>query len=84
MLNHSMTHNRNPKIECDCCEMSQVTQLHAHQPNDYSSLHVTLYFVKYNDSIPFNKEQLHQANKSFVDCCIDSIPLHVDLMFILV
>ena len=30
------------------------------------------------------KEQLLQANKGFVDCCIDSIPLLVDLMYILV
>ena len=30
---------------------------------------VTIYFVKYNNSIPFSKEQLLQASKSFVDCC---------------
>ena len=84
MLNCITTCNTNSKTECDCSEMSCETYLHTHQPNYYSSLHVTLYFVKHNNSIPFSKEQLHQANKSFVDCCIDSIQLHVDLMYILV
>ena len=41
------------------------SHLHAHQPNYYSNLHVMFYFVEYNNSIPFSKEQLHQANKSF-------------------
>ena len=59
----------NPKCKLDCPKTFQVTYWHAHQPNYYLNLHVTLYFVKYNNSIPFSKEQLCQANKSFVDCC---------------
>ena len=39
-----------------------MTHLHAHQQNYYSNLHVTLYFVKSNNSIPFFKEQSCQAN----------------------
>ena len=57
----------NPKNEHDCHETSQATCLHACQPNYYSNLHVTLYFVKYNDSIPFFKEQSCQVNKLVVD-----------------
>ena len=83
-LNHITTHNRNPKTEHNYHEMSHETYLHAHQTNFYSSLHVMLYFDKYNNSIPFIKEQFLQVNKRFVDCCIDSIPFHVDLMYILV
>ena len=48
--------------------MFQVTYLCTHGPDYYLSLHVTLYLVKYNNSIPFSKEQLHAVNKSFVDC----------------
>ena len=63
---------------------SHETYLHACQPNYYSSLHEMIYFVKYNNSIPFNKVKSHQVIKSFINCCINLIPLHVDLMPILV
>ena len=84
MLNHIMTHNTNPKTKWNYCETSRETYLCACQPNYYSSLHVALYFVKYNNSIPFSKEWLLQANQSILIGCIDSIPFHVDLMCILV
>ena len=45
-FNGIMTHTMNPKMECKYCEMSCETYLHAHQPNYYSSLHVTLYLSK--------------------------------------
>ena len=32
------------------------------------NLHVTLYFIKYNNSIPFCKEKSCQANKVLIDC----------------
>ena len=46
--------------------MSYVICLHAHQPNYYSNLHVMLYFVRYNNSIPLYKEQSHQANQVLI------------------
>ena len=58
-----MNPNMNPKNECDCCEMSLETYLYAHQPNYYSFLHVMLYYVKYNNSIPFFEEQSCEVNK---------------------
>ena len=58
----------NPKSETDCCMMSQVICLHACQPSYYSNFLVTLYFVKYNNSIPFFKGQSHQVNKVLIDC----------------
>ena len=67
--NHNVNPKMNPKCKLNCLKMLQVTHMNAHQPNYYSSLHVALYFVKYNNSIPFSKEQLCQVNKSFVDCC---------------
>ena len=42
--------------------------LHAHEPNYYSNLHVTLHFVKYNNSIPFWEEQSCQVSKVLIDC----------------
>ena len=35
--------------------------------NYCSNLHVTLYFVKYSNSIPFFEEQSYQVNKLLVD-----------------
>ena len=71
-MNHIMIQNMNPNVkpksECDSHEISQVTCLHTCQPNDYSNLHVTLYFLKYNNSIPFFEEQSCQANILLIDC----------------
>ena len=48
--------------------MSYVICLHAHQPNYYYNLHVMLYFVRYNNSIPLYKEQSYQANQVLFFC----------------
>ena len=60
--------NTKPKNECNSHEMSHEMYLHAHQPNYYENLHVTLYFVKYNNSIPFCKEKSCQVNRVLIDC----------------
>ena len=39
------TLNVNPTSEHNCCETSQVTCLHAHQPTNYSTLLVILYLL---------------------------------------
>ena len=57
---------------------------HACQPNYNSNLHVMLYFVKYNNSIPFFKEQSCQANKVLIDCCNQFNNFAVEHMYILV
>ena len=66
---YKQTLKANPKSKPNCYEMLQVTCLHAHRPNYYSNLLVTLYFVKYDNSIPFCKEQSYQVNKLLIDCC---------------
>ena len=68
---HMMIRNGNPKSNAkdnDSHETSLETCLHTHQPNYYSNLHVTLYFVKYNNSIPFFEEQSCQVNKLLMVC----------------
>ena len=78
-MNHISIRKVNPnttsKTEHNCHGMSRVTCMHAHQPSYYSNFSVTLYFAKYKKSIPFSKEQLHQANKSCVDCCNQFNPI---------
>ena len=69
------TLERNPKSEPDVCETLWVTCLHAHQPSYYSNFCVTLYFVKYINSIPFYEEQSCQASKSLIDS-LQSIHSH--------
>ena len=60
--------NTNPKNKHDYHDTSQATCLATHQPNYYSNLHVMLYFVEYNNVIPFCKQQSCQANKVLIDC----------------
>ena len=74
----------NPTSKLDCPKMFQVTYLHACQPSYYSNVSITLYFVKYNNSIPFSKEQLCQVNKVLLIVAINSFTFPVDLMYILV
>ena len=64
----NVTNVRYPMNEPSYHNTSHETYLHAHQPNYYLNFHVTLYFVKYNNSIPFSKQWLLQLNQSLFDC----------------
>ena len=72
----NMNPKMNPKSEPDCCEMLQLTCLHACQPNYYSHLLVMLYFDKYitiQSQICFLTKNNHIKQTKVLIECLQSI-----------
>ena len=74
-LKVNVTVMRHPK-RCTCMPVNKIIILF--------KLHVTLYFVKYNNSTPFLEEQSCQANRALIDGSNQFNPIHVEPMSMLV